>query len=225
MFGLRLIGAVLILGIGANVLERLRFSALPQTRQTEDLLRERTPTPHGYSLFYGVAREKMWRADAAREKPLGHTLCRSDSPDCAPRVWPHAALPKRNQPAHVHVAGQPHQDFEVRLYARTVCRLAHHLHIAKGVGDGAEFLLEACSRKNHIGKRRGLGEEEILQDKERVFEAGGFAPRHETGFAPTTSSAPSSLLPATSIICAKGLPVEAGRPAYSANVSGAATGT
>ena len=58
MFGLRLIGAVLILGIGANVLERLRFSALPQTRQTEDLLRERTPTPHGYSLFYGVAREK-----------------------------------------------------------------------------------------------------------------------------------------------------------------------
>ena len=59
-------------------------------------------------------------------------------------------------------------------------RLAAHLHLAIGVGDGAVLLRPGRSRQHHVGIDRGLGEEEVLhhemlemrQRLARVIEVG-----------------------------------------------------
>ena len=46
--------------------------------------------------------------------------------------------------------------------ARQRQRLAAHLHLAIGVGDGAVLLRPRRGRQDHVGIDRGLGEEEVL---------------------------------------------------------------
>ncbi len=41
---------------------------------------------------------------------------------------------------------------------------ANDLNVAKGIGHGTRFFVQAGGGKNNIGERRGLGEEEILND-------------------------------------------------------------
>ncbi len=66
-------------------------------------------------------------------------------------------------PAAAHAVGDLLDDPQiVPRVARQRQRLAAHLHLAIGVGDGAVLLRPARGRQHHIGIDRGLGEEEIL---------------------------------------------------------------
>jgi hypothetical protein len=70
MFGLRLIGAVLIIGSGADLLERLRFSAPPQTRQTEDLLPERHRLRMDIPYFMALPEKRCGEQTRKGKRPL-----------------------------------------------------------------------------------------------------------------------------------------------------------
>ena len=84
------------------------------------------------------------------------------------------------------------ENLEVRLHAGVVRSLPDQLHIAEGVGDSAGLLVKAGRGKHHIGDGSGLGEENVLDDDEGVLRVtSGSMPWLATGFAPTTSSAPS----------------------------------
>ena len=119
-----------------------------------------------------IERAQLWFEIVCREPDC---MAVSLSGLCATRlteVGSHSAFAEGHEGLDVgtHCAGEADKDFEVRFDSGAVGCFAGKLDVAEGIGYSACLLIKACGRKYNVGDCRGLGEKQILNDKEGFAE-------------------------------------------------------
>jgi len=116
------------------------------------------------------------------------TLCRSASPDCAPRDCPMSArvpLPKGNQLANLsaHGIGDAHDHFEIRFRAGHFAGFFSQSANRRSVGERSGLFVSIGRRQHDIGDGRGLGQEMSCTTTKLCEKANGSMPNRAPGWS------------------------------------------